>query len=58
MTRADAERELSYALEQVRRGEWRPPVEQVAIRETPTFHEAASEWFDAKRAEGGRQGRA
>ncbi len=57
VTRADAERELSYALEQVRRGEWRPPVEQVAIRETPTFHEAASEWFDAKRAEGGRQGK-
>jgi hypothetical protein len=42
-TRADAERELAYALEQVRRGEWRPPAEVETPREVPTFHVAASE---------------
>jgi hypothetical protein len=58
VTRADAERELVYVLEQVRRGEWRPPAElgPAEAREVPTFHEFASEWFEAKRAEGGRRG--
>jgi hypothetical protein len=40
-TRADAERELRYALEQVRRGEWKPPVEIEPPRSMPTFHEFA-----------------
>jgi integrase len=59
VTRADAQRELSYVREQVRRGEWRPPAEPepVAMRQTPTFHEAASEWFEGKRTEGGRHGK-
>ena len=59
VSRADAERELVYTLERVRRGEWHPPTEPDpnAHRETPTFHEAASDWFEAKRTEGGREGR-
>jgi integrase len=57
VTRADAERELAYTLEQVRRGEWQPPAEIEAPREVPTFHVAASEWFAAKQEEGGRRGR-
>lgn len=58
VTLADAKRELAYVLEQVRRGEWRPPaeVEPVVVRQVPTFHEAASEWFAGKRTEGGRHG--
>jgi integrase len=56
VTRADAERELAFVVEQVRRGEWRPPAELEPPREVPTFHEFASEWFEAKRAEGGRRG--
>jgi integrase len=44
-TRADAERELRYTLEQVRRGEWKPPVEIEAPRSMPTFHRFASEWY-------------
>ena len=55
-TRADAERELSYALEQVRRGEWQPPAEIDPPAEVPTFHMFASEWFEARRTEGGRRG--
>jgi hypothetical protein len=58
VSRADAERELSYVLEQVRRGEWRPPAEPepVEVREVPTFRVFASEWFEAKRTEGGHHG--
>ncbi len=52
VTRADAERELAYALEQVRRGEWRPPAEVEAPRQMPTFHEFASEWFERREHEG------
>ena len=37
VTRADAERELRYTLEQVRRGEWRPPAEIEPPRSIPTF---------------------
>lgn len=47
-TREDAERELAYVMEQVRRGVWRPG----AVDPTPTedvggltFHEFASAWF-------------
>jgi len=56
VTRQDAERELAYVLEQVRRGEWQPPADVEAPREVPTFHVFASEWLEAKRAEGGRRG--
>src|SRR5918911_4121795 len=44
-TRADAERELRYTLEQVRRGEWKPPAEIEPPRSMPTFHEFASAWY-------------
>jgi integrase len=58
VTRPDAERELSYIVEQVRRGEWQPPAPpEEAPQPTPTFHAAASEWFEARRIEGGRRGR-
>lgn len=57
VTRAQAERELAFVLEQVRRGEWQPPAEVEPAREIPTFHVAASEWFAAKKDEGGRRGR-
>ena len=59
ISRADAERELTYTLEQVRRGEWRPAAEFVPSdhRVVPTFHEAATDWFEARRIEGGREGR-
>jgi integrase len=56
-TREQAEAELRYTLEQVRRGEWRPPAEPEAPREVSTFHVAASEWFEAKRVEGGHSGK-
>ena len=51
-TRADAERELRYTLEQVRRGEWKPPVEVEPPRSMPTFHEFASAWY-ARREQAG-----
>ena len=54
--RPDAEKALAYELERVRRGEWQPPAEHEPIREVPTFHQAASAWFEAKRTEGGRRG--
>lgn len=59
VTRADAERELAYVLEQVRRGEWHPAVEAepIILRQIPTFHEAASEWFEGKRTDGGQRGK-
>jgi hypothetical protein len=56
VTRPDAERELAYVLEQVRRGEWQPAAQIVPPREVPTFHVFASEWFEGKRTEGGRRG--
>lgn len=51
VTHADAERELGYVLEQVRRGEWRPPAEPEPMREVPTFHAFASEWLHDRRQE-------
>jgi integrase len=45
VTRRDAERELAYTLEQVRRGEWKPPAMIELPRTVPTFHEFASEWY-------------
>lgn len=50
--REDAERELRYALEQARRGEWKPPAEIAPPRSMPTFHEFASEWY-TRREHGG-----
>jgi integrase len=53
-TRAEAEAELQNVLADVRRGMWRPPTPTPAPeapRVVPTFHEFASEWFDAKRRE-------
>lgn len=44
-TRTDAERELRYTLEQVRRGEWKPPGNVELPRPIPTLHEFASEWY-------------
>lgn len=57
VTRADAERELAYTLEAIRRGEWRPPAEIEPPREIPNFHAFASAWFESRRVEGGRHGR-
>src|SRR4051794_38173808 len=55
-TREDAERAHAYALEQVRRGEWTAPVQMAPPAEVPTFHVAASDWFAARKIEGGRHG--
>lgn len=45
-TREQAETELGYVLEQVRRGEWVPrAAEPEPPRQAPTFHEFASEWL-------------
>ena len=52
ITRADAERELAFTMEQLRRGEWSPPVEVKAPAESPTFHEFASDWIERREAEG------
>lgn len=53
-TRAEAERELAFVLEQVRRGIWKPshaPAAQEEPKPQPTFHEFASDWFNRHRAE-------
>ena len=58
--RARAEEELQNVLADVRRGTWQPPPDPAALasaaRETPTFHEFASQWFAAQKLEGGRAG--
>jgi integrase len=56
--RKRAEEELANVLADVRRGIWEPPapVNVPEPRTMPTFHEFASEWFDARRLEGGRKG--
>ncbi len=51
-TRARAEEELQNVLADVRRGIWRPPVVSTAAEDEPTFHEFASEWFEAIQNEG------
>jgi integrase len=51
-TRERAEAELRHVIADVERGIWRPP-EQVPAdppAEVPTFHEFASEWFEANKA--------
>src|SRR4030088_2250150 len=54
-TRARAHAELQNVLADVRRGIWTPPKPtQEPVREVdqdPTFHEFASEWFDARKGE-------
>ena len=54
-TRAEADAELRHVLADVERGLWRPPDREPAtvpeVKNDPTFHEFASEWFDAKRGE-------
>src|SRR3954451_211122 len=53
-TRARAEEELQNVLADVRRGLWRPPEPAPRIEPpttVPTFHEFASEWWDAKKLE-------
>jgi integrase len=57
-TRQRAENELANVLADVRRGIWQPPVVEVPAepRAMPTFHEFASEWFAARKVEGGRKG--
>ena len=54
-TRSEAEAELRHVLADVERGLWRPPDREPArapeVKNDPTFHEFASEWFDCKRGE-------
>jgi integrase len=53
-TRAKAEEELQNVLADARRGLWAPRRRETPVEEPrpePTFHEFASEWFQARRAE-------
>jgi integrase len=51
-TRQKAEAELRHVLADVERGLWAPHVTRAAEPSaSPTFHEFASEWLDARRAE-------
>ena len=52
--RSRANEELQNVLADVRRGLWRPPVahSEATLEEDRTFHEFASEWFEAMRNEG------
>jgi integrase len=50
----EAEAELRHLLADIERGIWRPPTAQpapVEPVEVPTFHQFASEWFEAHKAE-------
>ena len=42
---------LTVVMAQVREGEWGPPAPVAAAAENSTFHEFASDWFDARRRE-------
>ena len=54
-TRQKAEEELQNVLADVRRELWRPPLPETdETIEEPTFHEFASEWFEAFKDEGVR----
>src|SRR4051812_45137631 len=44
-SRQDAERELAFQLERVRRREWQPFVEPEPVAQVPTFHVFASTWL-------------
>ncbi len=52
-TRRRAETELQNILADIRRGTWQPPQPQPAPTpaQDPTFHEFASQWFEARRHE-------
>lgn len=52
-TREEADQHLAYVLEQVRRGDWRPsePLPSEPPVGEETFHEFASAWYAAHRAE-------
>jgi len=52
-THEKAGRELAATLRDVDRGTWRPPTREQAPQTPadPTFHEFASDWFDAKQRE-------
>jgi integrase len=50
-TLVKAKEELANVMADVRRGIWKPPEPTMTVEEEPTFHEFASEWFNARRAE-------
>lgn len=50
-TRRRADTELQNILADIRRGTWQPPQPAPAPAKDPTFHEFASQWFDARRHE-------
>ncbi len=50
-TAEQAATELDNVLADVRRGTWKPTVAPEPPKEDPTFHEFASEWFEARRRE-------
>jgi integrase len=53
MSREDAERELRGILADVERGTWQPPAPPpvVNVADDPTFHEFATDWFEASKHE-------
>jgi integrase len=53
VTREDAERELRGILADVERGTWQPPKPPpvVEVADDPTFHEFATDWFEASKGE-------
>lgn len=52
-TRQKAEQALRHVIADVERGAWRPPTAEPAaeVNPDPTFHEFASEWFEATKGE-------
>jgi hypothetical protein len=50
MSHEEAEKQLRHTLADVERGAWRPVEREpeVELRQEPTFHQFASEWFEAK----------
>src|SRR4051812_20220924 len=50
-TREQANRELVFVLEKVRRGEWEPDPEPEVGKEMPTFREFATDWLADREAE-------
>ena len=50
-TLSKAREELANVMADVRRGIWKPSEPALTVEEEPTFHEFASEWFNARRDE-------
>jgi Phage integrase, N-terminal SAM-like domain len=52
-TQAKAQTELQNVLADIRRGIWQPaePVSAPEVNRDPTFHEFASQWFEANQGE-------